>query len=88
MSGTWSAPDGAGHTFGVATTVDWGVLRSVTDATGEVHIETGVPATVEIRRSLGRMFNGVEFDELHGDQLRDGHLPRARRDDRVRRDSG
>lgn len=60
ITASWVAPDGSTGEIDLATTIDWGTGGDLSDPTGSVHLETGATATIEVRRRLATLFDGVD----------------------------
>lgn len=74
IEATWTAPDGTTGVIDLATTIDWGVGGDLTDGTATVHVEVGEPTTVEVRRSLSTMFDGIDLASSDDTELAMGIL--------------
>lgn len=69
LEGTVVAPDGSETPLSIATTLPWATKADLLGETGERLELTATDATIEVRRDLARLFDGVDFDSLSGDEL-------------------
>lgn len=69
LEGTVVAPDGTVTPLSVATSLPWAASDELLDPSGEGLELRGADVTVEVRRDLSRLFDGVDFTELEDDDL-------------------